>query len=328
MVETVGRRVEALARLDIFGQCGGEELRPLAERLQPLRAHPGEVLMRQGNPADQFLIVFAGSVEIHRRTSDGSEFRVQADSGRVVGEIALLRATERSATVTVTRDLTGWIGDGEAFDALIELPGVLDQLIRTARQRLAGFITPVALQLKDGAHLLLRPSLPGDPASIENSHITFSDETLYRRFQGARRPTPKLLRYLFEVDYIDHFVWVVVTQDGEPVADARFVRDEANAKRAEIAFTVADDYQGKGIGTFLMGALWAAARVASVEVFHARVLADNKPMRAILNHFGAQWRRDDLGVVVTEIEVPEADPFDPELTERIEQMARRVLEAF
>ena len=40
-------------------------------------------------------------------------------------------------------------------------------------------------------------------------------------------PTQSLMTYLFEVDYVDHFVWVMTDgPDGPGVADARFVRDE------------------------------------------------------------------------------------------------------
>ena len=56
---------------------------------------------------------------------------------------------------------------------------------------------------------------------------------------------------------------------------------------AEVAFIVGDDYQGRGIGTFLMGALAVAARGDGVQRFSARVLADNYPMRKILDRFGA-----------------------------------------
>ena len=67
--------------------------------------------------------------------------------------------------------------------------------------------------------------------------------------------------YLFEVDYLDHFVWVLTDGvDGPVVADARFVRDEADPAVAEIAFIVGDDYQGRGIGTFLMEALVRGSR--------------------------------------------------------------------
>ena len=71
------------------------------------------------------------------------------------------------------------------------------------------------------------------------------------------------------------------------VADARFVRDESDPTVAEVAFIVGDAYQGRGIGTFLIGALAVAARCDGVQRFSARVLAENYPMRKILDRFGA-----------------------------------------
>ena len=109
------------------------------------------------------------------------------------------------------------------------------------------------------------------------------------------------MTYLFEVDYVDHFVWVMTDgPDGPVVADARFVRDENDPTVAEVAFIVADAYQGRGIGTFLMGALAVAAGYDGVQRFTARVLAENYPMRTILDQFGAVWHREDLGVVTTD----------------------------
>ncbi len=73
---------------------------------------------------------------------------------------------------------------------------------------------------------------------------------------------------------------------------------------AEVAFIVGDDYQGRGVGSFLMAALAVAARGDGVRRFSARVLSDNLAMRKILDRFGAQWQREDLGVVTTVIDVP------------------------
>jgi RimJ/RimL family protein N-acetyltransferase len=134
--------------------------------------------------------------------------------------------------------------------------------------------------------------------------------------------------YLFEVDYVDHFVWVV-TDGGDPVADARFVRDQHDPTLAEIAFTVADAYQGRGIGTFLFGALAIAARVGGVEKFSGRMLSDNLPMRAMMDRFGASWRRDDVGVVSTVIDVPDTRhlPIGRDLADKIKLVARQVIQA-
>ena len=77
----------------------------------------------------------------------------------IVGEIALLRDAPRTATVVATERLTGWVGGREAFATMLEVPGMMEKLLRTARQRLAAFITPIPVRLRDGTELYLRPVL-------------------------------------------------------------------------------------------------------------------------------------------------------------------------
>jgi CRP-like cAMP-binding protein len=323
-------RADELAALEVFAGCPTETLVPLAAQLRPLTAAPGQVLMQQGELAVSFLIIGSGRAEVTHTGLDGHDTVVALTPGLIVGEIALLRDAPRTATVIATERLTGWVGGREAFATMLEIPGMMEKLLRTARQRLAAFITPIPVHLHDGTELCLRPVLPGDNERATNGPVEFSSETLYRRFQTTRVPTKSLMTYLFEVNYVDHFVWVMTDgPDGPVVADARFVRDEADPTVAEVAFIVADAYQGRGIGTFLMGALAVAAGYDGVQRFTARVLAENYPMRAILDQMGAVWHREDLGVVTTVIEVPEpgALPFSPELVKQIRGVTRQVIRA-
>ena len=107
------------------------------------------------------------------------------------------------------------------------------------------------------------------------------------------------------------------------------MRDEADATVAEIAFIVGDDYQGKGIGSFLMKALVVAAHVDGIEKFSARVLSENSSMREILDDYGAEWQREDLGIVTTVIDVPDlrALHLPRPLIEQIDRVARQVIKA-
>ncbi len=213
---------------------------------------------------------------------------------------------------------------------MLDVPGIMDKLLQTARQRLAAFITPIPVQMRDDSWLYLRPVLPGDSERTSDGTIEFSSETLYRRFQTPRTPNKSLMAYLFEVDYKDHFVWVMTEGEGGPVvADARFVRDETDPTLAEVAFIVGDDYQGRGVGSFLMDALAVAARGDGIRRFSARVLSDNLAMRKILDRFDAQWQRDDLGVVTTVIDVPALRDLSisRDLYRQIHAMARQVLGA-
>lgn len=314
--------------MDIFEGCPTEELVPLAARVEPLHAAAGQVLMQQGEPAVSFLLIASGTAEIEHTGVDGMVAVGQASAGEIVGEIALLRDVPRIATVSTAEPLTGWVGDNDAFTLMAQLPGVMPRLLRTVRQRLAAFITPIPIRVRDGTLLLLRPVLPGDDERTVHGHILFSSETLYRRFMTARLPSPALMHYLSQVDYVDHFVWVV-TDGADPVADARFVRDETDPTVAEIAFTVADAYQGRGIGSFLIGALSIAARASGVERFSARMLSDNVPMRAIMDHYGATWQRDDVGVITTVIDVPRRRDLGikRDLADEIKRVARQVVEA-
>jgi protein lysine acetyltransferase len=328
VAELIVGRAEELAVMDIFAGCPVDDLVALAARVEPLGAAAGQVLMQQGEPAVSFLLISSGAAVIEHIGADGVVDVGRAAAGEIVGEIALLRDIPRIATVTAAEPLTGWVGDNDAFTLMAHIPGVMPRLLRTVRQRLAAFITPIPIRVRDGSLLLLRPVLPGDDERTVHGHILFSSETLYRRFMTARLPSPALMHYLSQVDYVDHFVWVV-TDGIDPVADARFVRDESDPTVAEIAFTVADAYQGRGIGGFLIGALAIAARASGVERFSARMLSGNVPMRAIMDHFGAVWQREDIGVITTVIEVPGPRELGikRELADEINRVARQVVEA-
>ncbi|MGI9163285.1 MAG: GNAT family N-acetyltransferase [Mycobacterium sp.] len=328
--QLVALRAEALAEMALFEDCSSEQLHSLATRMRPLRAERGQVLMRQGEQAVSFILIQSGRAEVIHTSDDGSVVLDEVSAGVIVGEIALLRDKPRTATVTAAETLSGYIGDEKAFGALADLPGVSERLLRTARQRLAAFVTPIPVLFKDETELLLRPVLPGDSERSNHPSVQFSTETLYRRFMSTRAPSAALMEYLFQVDYIDHFVWVLVDgADGPVVADVRFVRDVDDSGAAEIAFIVADDYQGLGIGNFLMAALSISAKVGGVRRFTARLLADNLRMRAILDKFGAEYERDEPGVVLTEFDVPEPSEFgiDAEIADQIRSVTRQVLRA-
>jgi CRP-like cAMP-binding protein len=291
-----------LVALAPFSDRPAAKLAAVAADLTPLHATSGQVLMRQGEWADSFLLIVNGSAEIRQAGANRAAVAADFTPGSVVGEIALLRHAPRMATVTAKDDLHGYLGYEPAFAALLEMPSVAAQLVRTARQRLAAFTDPVPIRARDGTELLLRPVLPGDSRRAAEGRSLFSSETLYRRFLSVRRLTPEVITYLCEVDYIDHFAWVLLDEPAGPiVAGARYVRDQRDPALAEIAVTVGDAYQGRGIGTLLLGTLAATAQLAGIDRFHAHVLADNWPSRALLDRWGAKWVCDGPGVLATTI---------------------------
>jgi RimJ/RimL family protein N-acetyltransferase len=67
---------------------------------------------------------------------------------------------------------------------------------------------------------------------------------------------------------------------------ARFVRDENDARLAEVAFEVVDEWQGRGIGRRLMNELVPLAQASGIDRFRAHVLPGNDAAVAILRRAG------------------------------------------
>lgn len=322
-------RADELAALPVFADIAAEDLTTLAALIEPLHAAAGEVLMRQGEPAESFAIIASGRIAVRHVGPKGRVTTAELSSATIVGEIALLRHATRTATLTAREEVRGYTGYSAAFDRMLDMPVIADRMLRTARQRLAAHIAPIQVSTKDGAVVSLRPVLPGDAERFKSSG-SFSRETLYRRYQGGT-PTDARLAYLFEVDYVDHFVWVVTGGVAGPViADARFVRDQDDPVSAEVALTVADGYQGRGIGTLLLGALAVAARVDGIRRFHARVLADNPSARALGEKVNARWAQEEPGVITTTGEIPYFRdlPLDRVVYQQVRQVACQVIHAF
>jgi len=72
-----------------------------------------------------------------------------------------------------------------------------------------------------------------------------------------------------------------------------------------------------------------SARVAGVDKFSGRMLADNVAMRTIMDHYGAFWERDDIGVVTTVVDVPDLDDLSlgRDMVAEIKHTARQVIRA-
>lgn len=161
--------------------------------------------------------------------------------------------------------------------------------------------------LDDGTRVTLRHIRPADGPELRRSFHRLSPESLYRRFfGGVSELTDATVRYLTEVDGQDH-VAIVATRESpdlkteEGLGVARFVRLVEEPTVAEASVTVVDDMQRKGVGRLLATALAEAARERGVRIFRADVLADNGPMRAIMNEFGAAERGAEAGVITYDV---------------------------
>jgi RimJ/RimL family protein N-acetyltransferase len=164
----------------------------------------------------------------------------------------------------------------------------------------------IGVTLRDGSRVTVRPICPQDAAPLRAGFERLSQESRYRRFLAPmQRLTGPMLRYLTDVDHHDHEALVAVGPDGTLIGVARFVRRSSDPGAAEVAVTVADDHQGRGLGTALLGLLADRARAERVRRFTALILASNREMLELIEELGpARTVEQAAGTVELEITLP------------------------
>ena len=154
---------------------------------------------------------------------------------------------------------------------------------------------PVRVVLPKGAAIWVRPIAPEDKDQIRIGLERLGTESNYRRFHRVVRVlTADELAYLTEIDHRDHDAWgAQIEVDGtrQPAGVARYVR-LGESTDAEAAVTVLDEYQGLGIGSFLLEVLARAAGRNGIERFVGNVLAENRAMLEVFTHLEATFEQD------------------------------------
>jgi RimJ/RimL family protein N-acetyltransferase len=144
--------------------------------------------------------------------------------------------------------------------------------------------------LTDGRKVTIRSLRPEDRDDFIAAVGRTSNQSIYRRFFTPRRNfTETETSFFVNVDFVEHVALIAVVEAGhheEIVGGGRYVVGETG--KAELAFMVVDQYQGKGIGTTLLRHLIGIARHASLHELTADVLSDNTPMLKIFEKCGFQ----------------------------------------
>ena len=164
------------------------------------------------------------------------------------------------------------------------------------------------VSLRDGTRVRIRPIIPDDKTHLVEGFNRLSPESRYRRFLSPiAELTPDMLRELTEVDYVAHFAYIAFAIEGsgeEGAGVARYVRAPDEPEVAEAAVTVVDEYQGRGLGTFLLQALGAVALENGIRRFRGYALETNRPIRELLEALGADLHHDSPGIIRMEIDLP------------------------
>lgn len=142
-----------------------------------------------------------------------------------------------------------------------------------------------SLLLDDGTLINFRPIHPTDMPEMKNLFYALSRETIYYRFcMPLKQISQKQIQDFVYVNHRDEIAIVGTLPEAygeEIIAIGRYYLDH-KTNRAEVAFVVQDDWQNKGIGTFLFKYLTAIAKRNGIGGFTAEVLRENIAMQAVL----------------------------------------------
>lgn len=181
------------------------------------------------------------------------------------------------------------------------------------------------LVLRDGSRIRVRQGHRTDRDLLVRGFKRLSDESRYRRFQVPMTElSDEMVRYLTEIDHHNHEAMIALDErSGEGIGVARYVRDRARPETAEVAVTVVDEWQGRGVGTLLLEAICGRAREEGIATFTAMMLATNQEMMDVFRAL-APVRIVDQQAGTVEIEMPiPSIGVPPALKKLLEVSARR-----
>jgi GNAT superfamily N-acetyltransferase len=158
-----------------------------------------------------------------------------------------------------------------------------------------------------GQRFHVRPVTQLDRNLFQRGYHELSEKSRYLRFFAVRsKLSDAQLDYLTKVDGINHVAWGILDEsetEPKPVAVGRFVKLNQEPDVAELAITVVDAYQKKGLARILYAALNIVAARVGVKAFRGYVLEENMYVLEILRHFNLLQKREKDHLVIVDIPV-------------------------
>ncbi|MEW8137907.1 MAG: GNAT family N-acetyltransferase [Candidatus Thiodiazotropha endolucinida] len=176
--------------------------------------------------------------------------------------------------------------------------------------------------LNSGDSVCLRMVRPTDKATMQRAFTELSGPSRHKRFFGAKQSlTKEDLCYFTETDGWDHFALgaVVIGEDdheGDGLGVARYIRLQEDYECAEVAITVIDRMQGKGIGRMLLERLATATIERGILRFRFECLAYNQEMQNLVKKVcRVVETHSDGEIIIAETDLPRQDPETTPITQ-------------
>ena len=158
-------------------------------------------------------------------------------------------------------------------------------------------MTDTTRMLRDDTAVRVRSMQPGDAEALVRFHDSLAPETTRMRFFTVHpHLTVKETARFTTVDHVDREAFVAEV-DGQIIGIGRFERSR-DRDEGEVAFVVADAWQGRGVAPMLLAFLVHHARALGLRRLVAQTLTDNHPMLKVFTRSGLPMTRILVGGVV------------------------------
>ncbi len=235
----------------------------------------------------------AGVPEDHLGEAHERDLAVEERRRRFRARLHRQRTGTSGARRSPIRWLPAWLRPGRGGIVRLPRPGV------EAKRAV----------LRDGSEVLIRQVQSADATLLADGFARLSTKSRQMRFLTPKKDlSPSELRYLTDIDHHDHeALGALSLPEGQGVGIARYFRSAEDPQAADVAVTIVDDWQGRGLGTELLAQLSDRARREGIRRFIALVAADNAAVLGLLRNASADLVRREFGTLEYEIPLVPAE---------------------
>jgi RimJ/RimL family protein N-acetyltransferase len=227
-------------------------------------------------------------------------------------EVAVYQATRGSKPMMFNHHIHAALARERRATLLAEAAAARQARQARAGRREAGVTAGSRTVLRDGSHVLIRPVRSTDAPLLADGFTRLSATSRWMRFLTPKKElSPAELRYLTDLDHHDHEALGALDHgNGRGVGIARYIRHAGDRYAADIAVTIVDDWQGRGLGTELLARLSDRARQEGIHRFTALVAAENVAVARLLRNMCARLTGRESNTLEYEIALVPSDERD------------------